>query len=282
MRVWRYAAVGACAVGIGVAVTLSSRYRTSDLWPVWAALAVSLCGAAAVVWFYGLHRWRELSSAWQVKVGDAVWPTLAVVTGVLVSLLFGELASGSPGSAWRGDVLVTVAFLGGSSAAMAMFGVGAAAARLPAVGGRERRADLDGSAAWRTAVDLGALRRTLRGLATALGSLVALSTLALGASVLMTGAPRETVLVLGAGGSLVVGVCYSPAAVAIRRAGGQLVEEVFANAAPGSPGELVEQLEQRARLEQLVGVDRTLLGELQAAIPVAGPLLAGASILLPG
>lgn len=131
-------------------------------------------------------------------------------------------------------------------------------------------------------MDLIRLRRLLQRLTAAMGSLVALSTLALGASVLMTkNTPREFVLILGAGGSLVVGIFYAPAAAAIRASAERLIEATFAPATPANASELVGQLEQRAKLEQLIGVDRPLLAELQAAIPVLGPLLAGASVLLP-
>ena len=113
-------------------------------------------------------------------------------------------------------------------------------------------------------------------------ALVALSTLNFGAAALMTQRiPREYVLVLGAVGSLVVGICYAPAAAALRRSGERLTDAMFAK--PPADGEdLVQQLDRRAKFEQLLGVDRALFVDLQTAIPILGPLLAGASVLLAG
>jgi hypothetical protein len=98
-RWWPSAMIVTGAVGVGTAVTLSSRYRSADLWPVWATLAISLCGAAGVVWSYGRRRWHELSREWPVKAADGAWPTLAITLGALFSLAAGELSSARPGGA---------------------------------------------------------------------------------------------------------------------------------------------------------------------------------------
>lgn len=56
---------------------------------------------------------------------------------------------------------------------------------------------------------------------------------------------------------------------------------IFATTKPGDATELVDHLERRSKLEQLIGVDRTLFGDLQSAIPVLGPLIAAAAVFLP-
>ncbi|MEV4156868.1 hypothetical protein AB0J48_27990 [Nocardia salmonicida] len=90
-------------------------------------------------------------------------------------------------------------------------------------------------------IALVSLRRLLQRLTTALGSLVALSTLALGASVLMTKNPaKELVVVFGAGGSILVGAFYVPAAAVLRGRGERLSAAIFAATAPMTTTELVE------------------------------------------
>jgi hypothetical protein len=76
-------------------------------------------------------------------------------------------------------------------------------------------------------------------------------------------------------------VCWcSWASPEIRRRGEQFVIAVFADA-PTDRTALVDRAEQRTKLEQVIGIDRTLFGELRAAIPVFGPLVAAAAVFLP-
>ncbi|MFI5912071.1 hypothetical protein [Dactylosporangium sp. NPDC051541] len=259
----------------GFAVALSSAHRAEALWPVWAALAVGLCVAAGVVAGRGLASWQELARAQRLPWSRTVLPTAAIGVGVLLALAAGELGAVHPGRGWRGDVLVVLAFAGGSFAGVAMFGVATAAATRPDPG-----ADMAGLEA--AIVELIALRRRLQGLLSALGSLVTLSTLALGAGILLgRNQPPELVVVFGAGGSALVGLFYAPAAAALRGRGERLAALVFAAAKPGDVVGLIEQIERRSKLEQLLGLDRTVLGDLQSAIPVLGPLIAAAAIFLP-
>jgi hypothetical protein len=131
-------------------------------------------------------------------------------------------------------------------------------------------------------VGLTGLRRLLHRLTSALGLLVTLSTLALGAGIAMGQTqPRELVVVFGGGGAAAVALFYAPAAVALRGLGERLLTAIFETATPKDVAELVERVEQRTKLEQHIGVDRTLFGDLQTAIPVLGPLVAAAAVFLP-
>ncbi|MGY0499373.1 hypothetical protein ACWZHB_12895 [Nocardia sp. FBN12] len=258
----------------GLGIALSSRYRSDAIWPVWASLAVSLCSAAGLVGGYGLDAWRSVSHGQQIPLRNTAVPTALLGIGVLLVLSVGELSAARPGSGWRGDLLVAIACLGGGLAGATMFGI-RHTANLPLPQGTFEQRE-------QAVVALVSLRRLLQRLTTALGSLVALSTLALGASVLMTKNPaKELVVVFGAGGSILVGAFYVPAAAALRGRGERLSAAIFVSAAPTTTTELVERLEQRSKLEQLMGVDRTAYAELSTALPVLSPLIASAAIFLP-
>ncbi|WP_426502793.1 hypothetical protein ACPPVO_34830 [Dactylosporangium sp. McL0621] len=260
----------------GFAVAVSSKHRSEALWPVWATLAVGLCIAAGLVAAHGLRSWHDLSREQPLPWRTTVLPTAAMGIGVLLVLAAGELFAEHPGSGWRGDVLVVLALTGGSFAGAAMFGVRTAAATRAVPSGE----DIVGFEA--DILQLIALRRLLQRLSSGLGSLVALSTLALGAGVLLSkNLPRELVVTFGAGGSALVGLFYAPAAAAIRGRGERLANLIFAITKPDDVAELIDQIERRSKLEQLMGLDRTLLGDLQSAIPILGPLIAAAAIFLP-
>ncbi|NUR26638.1 MAG: hypothetical protein HOV83_12475 [Catenulispora sp.] len=271
---WNGVVVAGLGLG-GLAVALSSRHRSAPLWPVWAVLAVSLSGAAGLVAVYGLASWHGLSRTRPLPWRATILPTAGIVAGVPLTLVAGELLAASPGSGWRGDVLVMLTVAGGACAGLAMFGLRAVVLALPVATG-------DVAALEDAVVEAIALRRLLQRLASALGWLVALSTLALGAGIsLSDNAPRELVVVFGGAGSAMVATFYAPAAVAMRVHGERLVAAIFAERTPDDATELVDRVEKRMKLESLIGVDRTLFGDLQAAIPVLGPLVVAAAVFLP-
>jgi hypothetical protein len=259
----------------GLAITLSSAHRSAALWPVWAVLAVSLCIAAGLVAVYALASWRDLSPARRLPWRTAVLPTAVIGIAVLLALVSNELLATRPGGGWRGDVLVFLAFTGGGCAGAVMLGVRSTVVK-------QSVPPEDMTAFEAAIVELTGLRRRLQRLLAALGSLVALSTLALGAGMLLGNyQPREIVVVFGGAGSALVGIFYAPAATAVRVRGERLVAMILATTKLSDATELVAHLERRAKLEQLIGVDRTLFGDLQSAIPVLGPLIAGAAVFLP-
>jgi hypothetical protein len=272
------------ALGIGVVGT--SAHRDALLWPVWASLAVALTTAAGVVFVYGFDRWAELSRlllSRTVRVRDVSAPVAAGVAiallGVLGSVLLSALLSKPTGSSWRGAALVVIAIFGGVPAAGVMFGVRSAARDESVPGTRGQRVAL-----------LIALRQLLQRLLAAVGSLVALSTLALSAALALqrslpagsghsdaTELPPEMVLIFGAVGSLLVALAYAPAATAFQRRGRGLCDELFPLDKADEASVILSLADDRHKLEQLLGVDRGVVADLQTGLAILGPLLASAA-----
>ena len=127
------------------------------------------------------------------------------------------------------------------------------------------------------------LGRLLQRLLVAVGSLVALSTLALGAAIAMQQGcfsepdPSEAVFVLGAGGTLGVALLYAPAFTALRDKGVHLCDELFPLDEAKEPLEILSVIENRLKVEQLLGIDRGIFLGLQSGLPILGPLLASAA-----
>jgi hypothetical protein len=128
------------------------------------------------------------------------------------------------------------------------------------------------------------------------GSLVALSTLALSAALALqrslpagsghgdaTGLPPETVLIFGAAGSLLVALAYAPAATTFQRRGRALCDELFPLDKADEASVILSLTDDRHKLEQLLGVDRGVVADLQTGLAILGPLLAsaGAAFLSP-
>ena len=137
-----------------------------------------------------------------------------------------------------------------------------------------------------------ALRRITQGLLPALGWLVALSTFALAAGIQVyeqvkgrdppDPLARLQILVFGLGGSALVGLLFGAASGALRRHGRQLCDELFGLDEAADAPTLLSMAEDRQKLEQLLGIDRGLLAELQTGVIVLGPLLASAgAVFLP-
>ena len=210
-------------------------------------------------------------------------PVLGLALGTWIALILGLVAlaalllaaqvplTGGTGS-WRAGALVAIMLLGGVPALVVMLAVRLAA------GGDELSSTPGGQVA-----DLIALRRLLQRLLPALGSLVALSTLALGAAMAIgpepsagsavAPLPEEAVTFFGAGGSLLVGLAYLPSATA----------DLFPLRKAEEAAAVLRLAEERQRLEQLLGVDRSGFGELQSGLIILGPLLASAAAaFLPG
>ena len=135
-----------------------------------------------------------------------------------------------------------------------------------------------------------ALRQLLQRLLTAVGSLVALSTLATGAGVALQrsqlpgssqGAaaelPPQFVLVFGGAGSLLVALFYVPAATALQRRGQELRDALFPLDKADEPSTILSLAEDRHKLEQLLGMDRGVVANLQTGLTILGPLLASAA-----
>jgi hypothetical protein len=130
---------------------------------------------------------------------------------------------------------------------------------------------------------------------TAVGSLVALSTLAVGASSTLEQSlaadsgqsaaatlPPQFVLVFGGFGSLLVAVFYVPAAGALERRGQSLSAELFPLNEANEASAILSLVENRNKLEQLLGVGHGVFVDLQTGLAILGPLLASAAaVFLP-
>jgi hypothetical protein len=270
----------------GVVIVLTpSTSRDAPLWVVWASLAVALASAAGVVFGYGLARWAELSAMCPIRVRDVVVPAAGLMTvGVLAALTSVVLTvtahrAGAGWSAVRGWGLTSAASLGAVPAVAVMYGIRHAVGNGPAAGtGGELVATLV------------ALRRLLQRLLAAVGSLVALSTLALGASLalqqsLATGSAHsgaaqlapQTVLIFGGAGSALVALAYGPASTALKNRGQHLCDELFPLHEADEAAAILSRAEDRNKLEQLLGVDRSIAADLQTGLAILGPLIASAA-----
>jgi hypothetical protein len=88
--------------------------------------------------------------------------------------------------------------------------------------------------------------------------------------------PAEAVIFFGAVGSLLVGLAYGPSATALRHRGQRLCEELFPLRKADEASEVLRLIDERQRLEQVLGVDRSVVAELQNGLVILGPLLASA------
>lgn len=277
----RFAPV-ALGLAFGLYYVLTSPYRDAPLWVVWASFVVALTTTAGAVFPYGLDRWAELAKLLQghtVRVRDVAARVATIVTVSLLVVVGSTRIPGAAHTTWRGVALITVPLLGGVPAAGVMEGIRHAAdnASLSDTGGEEAAA-------------LIRLRQLLQRLLTAVGAVVALWTLANGAGVALarslpagsghggvTQVFPQFVVVLGAGASLVVALFYVPAATALQRRGQGLCDELFPLDDAKQASAILSLVEDRHKLEQLLGVDRGVIADLQTGLVILGPLLASAA-----
>lgn len=267
-------------LGLGTWIAFSSPFREVPGWPAWAALAIVLTTTAGAVFVYGLERWAELRELQVIRM-RAVAHLIAGLIVLPALLLVGQVSLTNWTGTWRGGALLAITLLGGAPALGVMFGIRLAAR------GNQLSSTRGGQAA-----DLIALRRLLQRLLPALGSLVALSTLALGAAMAMrtdplprsavAALPAEAVIFFGASGSMLVGLAYLPSATALRNRGQLLCDDLFPLRKADEAATILRLAEERQRLEQLLGVDRSAFAELQSGLVILGPLLASAAaVFLP-
>jgi len=274
------------AFGIFSVLTSTSSLKSAPLWPVWASLAVALTTTAGAVFPYGLDRWAELAELLKpqtVRVRDVATRVAAIAAVTMLVISLGSLLLlGPPRSSWRSVALVTITLLGGLPAVVVMEGVRHAAGNEPAPGTRGEQVAV-----------LVRLRQLLQRLLAAIGSLVALMTLATGAWLaprrsLLAGSghdvttklPPQFVLVSGGLGSLLVALFYVPAATALQRRGQRLCDELFPLDEADERSAILSLAEDRHKLEQLLGVDRGVIADLQTGLAILGPLLASAAAAL--
>lgn len=109
------AALTAPVLGLagGIAVVMTHPGHASQLWLVWAPLAVALSTSAAAVLVYGLRRWTELAALHPVRVRDVAVPVAAIATiGVVainVTRVLPERAHAN--ATWHNGLLVSLVVL---------------------------------------------------------------------------------------------------------------------------------------------------------------------------
>lgn len=264
------------AIGLYVVLTSSSATRAAPMWWVWAPLALAFTTTGGAVFLYGLDRWAELSRYRQPRVRDLAARIVAIAAIAGLSVLGTMLLlSGPTRSTWRFMALIS-SFLGAVPAALVMEGVRRAA----------NEESVHGTKGEQVAV-LVRLRQLLQRLLAAVGSLVALSTLAAGAVLALqrslpadpgaTQLPSQTVLIFGGAGSLLIALFYVPAATALQRRGQTLCDELFPLNNADEAATILSLAEDHHKLEQLLGVDRGVIADLQTGLVILSPLLASAA-----
>jgi hypothetical protein len=275
----RFATVGV-GLTFGLYFVFTSPFRHDPLWLVWAPLVIAFTGAAGAVFFYGMARWTELARSGQasVSIRDAAIRVTPIGILIIFVLAWAPWLPAPMHFTLRFAALIAVPLVGGIPTAGAMECIRQVAKRQPATRTRGEQAAL-----------LVSLRQLLQRLLAALGSLVALSTLALGPSVHLlrdlaenphfrvSELPPQFVLVFGGLGSLLVALYYAPAATALQRRGQRLCNDLFPLAEADEAAAILAAAEDRHKLEQLLGVDRSVAADLQTGLVILGPLLASAA-----
>jgi hypothetical protein len=253
----------------GFAIAWSNPDRELDQWYAWAGLGTFLGLVAGSSFGSGIARHLDVNAVQKVR-STLVLPAVAFFLITAAAAL--PLAVIVVGSAvtWRGLAFAGLAIVGGLPAGAALAAIRAVALR-----------GLTGSPG-RQLSGLIKLRRLLGRLLAILGSLVVLVVLvnAAGLNWGSTGTvPASAVFFAGAAATLLVGAMYIPTAALLRRRSAAFIDEHFPIDGVDRSA-LVAAAEERARLEAILGLDRTTLGELQAGLLIVSPLLASAGFSL--
>lgn len=263
--------------GYGLAVALMFPQRHAPFWMVWMAFATATATAAGALAGYGRSCWHELTAelkdVYKVRLPQVAGPVaILVLLGLALMVLPPSLAEPAH-LIVRGWLVPAFAILGAVPAAGVMFGV--------------RRAADDAQAG--TSGDLVdlllTLRRLLQRLLIVAGTVVALTTFTTGTWWLLEHSlhapygdrPPQFVLVFGAYGSLLVGVVYVPAWTAVQRRGQRLCNELFPLRGINERRAILDGVGERQKLEQVLGLDRGILTDLQGGMIILAPLLAAAA-----
>ena len=241
------------------------------------AFAVATATAAGALAGYGRSCWHELTGELKdvhhLRIPQVAGPVAIIaILGLALMVLPPSLAEPAHVIV-RAWLVPAFALLGAVPAAGVMFGVRrAAGAARPGASG-----DL---------VDLLlTLQRLLQRLLIVAGTVVALTTFTTGTWWLLEHSlhapygdrPPQFVLVFGAYGSLLVGVVYVPAWTAVQRRGQRLSNELFPLSGLKERRAILDEVGERQKLEQVLGLDRGILTDLQGGMIILAPLLAAAA-----
>jgi hypothetical protein len=264
---------------LGVVLVWTYPGRAASLWLLWAPLALALSTASGALFVYGLRRWVDLNALHPVRVSDVAAPVVAAETVGVLGINVPFFLPGAAHANWRNSVLLTFALLAGFPAGGVMYGIRQVATSTP----------LCRTAGGKLALLVG-LRRLLQRLLAAVGSLVALVTLQASALLALERSlntsfghrPPQFVLIFGAVGSLLVAQAYVPGWTALQREGHRLCDELFPMGSLDEASAILSTAEGRQKLEQVLGVDRSMLTDMQTGLIILAPLLAStAAALLP-
>ncbi|WP_460706762.1 hypothetical protein [Myceligenerans halotolerans] len=260
-------AVVAGYVLIGIGLVLLEPGELSALADLtWAGWAVAVCTSAGVIWSYGARRWAELpADVRDVRRAAKSWPALLLGTASLVMagwIVFDLIGSRN----WVGPALTLVAYCG----------------MVPAVGVVDavRRSPPDGAAPAGTQLArLIDSRRIVRGVLAGAGAQVALITIALGAHLNRTD-PADgwdlRVLATGLAGTVAVAVVIAPTTAALNQRARELADCLYPIEGLDQAADIAEALGRRKGLDQATG-DLGIVGELERAVVILTPLIAGAT-----
>ncbi|MFI7672239.1 hypothetical protein [Actinophytocola sp. NPDC049390] len=83
--------------------------------------------------------------------------------------------------------------------------------------------------------------------------------------------------------ALLVAMVFVPGWTALRNRGAELCDRLFSPDGLRTPSAIVAKVEERQKMEQVLGVDRGVLAEMRSGIWILSPLLASAAAtFLPG
>lgn len=254
----------------GLVIAWTSSHRGSADWDVWAVVVTAMTAASGAAIPYGVRRWRDVNRVAAIPV-RAVVPQLVTVwlTAGAFGAVYVLVRLPTTGQVdWRAGLLVLIAGLGTLPALSAITGVGQAATAITvAEPGMQLAA-------------LMRLRRLLQGLLVMLGGVVALLVVAAATATKMNDVESPVLSILfGVFTSAMVAIVYTPAASILRLRGFELVERCLPPQ-DKTGAALVDLAEQRAKMEAVLGVDKTLFSDLQTNLAVVGPLIASAGAVL--
>lgn len=259
-------------LGVGVALVLTKEGSSNPLWFVWAPLALALCVTCAAIWSYGLRRWSELTLLHHVSVKDVATPIALIALGGVLAVNSTTFLPGSVHVNWRGAVLLSLSIVASIPIGGVMVGV------LRVASNRMDFRVLGG----RFVLAL-ALRRLLQRLLSVAGWFAALVTFQSGASLALEkslhsglGRPSQYIIVIGGVGSVLVALAYVPARTALRLCATRLCEELFPIESLDDPERILSVAESRQKVEQILGVDRSIAADIQADLIILAPLLSSA------
>lgn len=251
----------------GLAICWSSEHRPSSTWATWALVVAAMTSASGAALVYGVGRWQAMVHIGPVTARD-VAPSVGGMwmAAALFGAVFQTVSLPSTGKwEWRAGLLILIV------------GIGALPSTATIVAGRMVAASLVGGAGFRYD-SLAELRRTLQGVLLVLGAVIALLVMAAATAGRMNKTNSLVVdsVLFGAFMSTLVAIVYLPTLATVRKRGLRLVAEIIPTTGL-SGAALAERIEQRGKLEALLGVDKSIFSDFQTNLIVLGPLITSAA-----